>query len=120
MSQSLFEDSGFPRNSRCRIIHVMVHKRKAFVVGDVNIVYEAIADELKKKGGMPMSALFWENDAKDLRQEMLKYGNTDARGWQGQTCPVDDWLALLTSKEKATCSSIACVLIYYIYMLPKS
>ena len=112
----LFEDSGFPRNSRYRIIHVMVHKRKASVVGDVNKVYEAIADELKKKGLMPMSALFWENDAKDLRQEMLQSGNTSARGSQGHTCPVDDWLPLLTSKEKATCSSIACVLVYYIYI----
>ena len=112
----MFEDSGFPRNSRYRIIHVMVHKRKASVVGDVNKVYEAIADELLKKELMPMSALFWENDAKDLRQEMLKSGNTPARGSQGHTCPVDDWLPLLTSKEKATCSSIACVLVYYIYI----
>ena len=98
----------------------MVHKRKASVVRDVNKVYEAIADELKKKGLMPMSALFWENDAKDLRQEMLQSGNTSARGSQGHTCPVDDWLPLLTSKEKATRSSIACVLMYYIYMLPRS
>ena len=63
-----------------------------------------------------MSALFWENDAKDLRQEMLQSGNTSARGSQGHTCPVDDWLPLLTSKEKATCLSIACVLVYYIYI----
>ena len=113
--QSLFEDSGFPLNSRNRIIHVMVHKIKASIVGDISRVYDAIANELKKEEPMPMPALFWDNDPENLRKEMVKYGHTQDRGWQGFKCPVDDWTSLLTNKEKATRSSVTCVPIYYIY-----
>jgi len=81
-----------------RVLFVFVHKEKCTLLVDIQTVYDKICEPFKRRT-LPISELWWDNDPQSLRVELLKYGNTKARGELAEACPINDWESCLTECE---------------------